>query len=264
MSATESVPYHYLGVWQRQYLESPSGVDTSSHVFWLQTAVLHADIRVPADRPIFKNRQSLSDYTLEELKQLANQQGFAGITQVTGDNCQWQHLIDYQPPKNGRDIGHMQFNGNHILETGIDFNYAEIWERLPDSQGSAIGLRFTEINIDKSPGLQQSGILVISGDYFIFARDRSAALPHVYSLATYIHDADLNKQQIIPLLDFEVSFGRVAHGNTPWEIQLSTLPFREGASLFTETVWTAVSTAQQEFIQHDQTWNGRITRLWQV
>lgn len=264
MIETDFVPDCYLGVWQRQYLESPTGVDTSSQVFWLQTSVLHADIRVPADRTVSKNHQSLSGYTMEELKQLANQQGFAGITKVTGNNCQWHHELDFQPPRNVRDIGHMQFNGSHLLETGIDSNYAEIWERLPDSVGNNISLRFTEINIDQSPGLKQSGILVISGDYFIFVRDRTTTLPHVYSLAAYIHDAALNEQQLMVLLDFEVSFGRVAHGNNPWEIQLSTLPFREGTSLFTEATWMNISTAQQPFIQHDEVWNGRITRLWQV
>ena len=256
------VPHHYLGVWQRTFLQSSAGVDKSSHVYWLQTSVLHADIRIPADRPAFKDKKSLLDFSLSELQQLAGQKGFAGETSVIGNSCLWLRHIDYQPPGNGHDIGNMEFSGTQILETGIANNYTEIWERLPGSQGATYAFRFKEENSAYQAYKPQSGILVVSGDYFIFARDRVIALPQSLSLDTLLNERKFTQPQLIELLDFEISFGRVANGNIPWEIQLSTLPFREGNPLITASTWAAITQAKSEYIQHDKSWNGTITRRW--
>lgn len=264
MNTTDTVPEHYLGVWQRKYLENETEVDIHTRVFWLQTPVLHADIRIPADRPAFRDKSSFADFTVEELKKLSGQKGFAGVTSVVDNRCQWLRQIDYQPPRDGRDIGYMQFKGKRILETGIEHHYTEIWEQLPDSQGASFALRFVETNTAHGPDKPQAGILVVSGDYFIFTRDRADALPQASSLDALLTGKDFTRQQLIELLDFEISFGRIAHGNIPWEIQLSTLPFREGHALFTESAWAAISQATSEYIQHEQAWNGMLTRRWLV
>jgi hypothetical protein len=262
MTEINTVPEHYLGVWQRKQLESPDGVDNSSRVYWLQTSLFHADIRIPADRPDFKGRKSLRDFSADELKLLASQQGFAGTTSVTGNYCQWSRQMDYQPRRDTPDIGFMQFSGTRILETGVANNYAEIWEQLPDSRGDAFALRFEEDNTSYPIGKPQSGILVVSGDYFIYARERKVSLPPAASLNALLTEAGPDKQQLIELLDFEISFGRVAHGSTPWEILLSTLPFREGDALFTEATWTMISRTKNGCVQHEHAWNGIITRRW--
>lgn len=264
MDASSSVPQHYLGVWQRKYLETPAAVDNSSRVYWLQTSLFHADIRIPAHRPAFSDKNSLQDFSLGELKLLASQQGFAGTTSVIGNCCLWTRQIDYQPPRDRHDIGFMQFNGDRILETGVDGNYAEIWERLPDSQGRNFASRFIETNTAVGPEKPQAGIFVTSGDYFIFARARASVLPETPSLAAMVNEADINRHQLIELLDFEISFGRRAQGSIPWEIQLSTLPFREGQALFTEAAWTALSQATSGYVQHEQAWNGMLVRRWLV
>ena len=264
MTTIAHIPDHYLGVWQRKHLENSTGIDNSSIVYWLQTPLFHADIRIPADRPAFKNKSTLQDFTHDELKNLTRQQGFAGITSVTGNSCQWIRHIDYQPPRHGRDIGYMQFNGKRILETGIEHNYAEIWEQLPDSLSATFALRFVEENLDHNPDIQQAGILVVSGDYFIFVRDRAIQIPLTSSLDTLLTEADFTQHQLITLLDFEVSFGRLAQAKQPWLIQHSTLPFREGESLFTESTWAAISQAKEGCIQHEQAWNGMLMRRWLV
>jgi len=264
MIAPIPVPHHYLGVWQRTFLQSVAGVDKSSRVYWLQTPVLHADIRIPADRPAFKDKKSLLDFSLSELQQLARQKGFAGETSVIGNSCLWLRHIDFQPPGFGHDIGNMEFSGTQILETGIAGNYSEIWERLPDSQGATYAFQFEEENSAYPTYKPQSGILVVSGDYFIFARDRVIALPQSLSLETLLIEKKFTQPQLIELLDFEVSFGRVANGNIPWEIQLSTLPFREGNSLITASAWADITQAKDEYVQHDSTWNGTLARRWML
>jgi hypothetical protein len=261
MIAPVPVPHHYLGVWQRTFLQSAAGVDKSSRVYWLQTPVLHADIRIPADRPAFKDKQSLLDFSLSELHQLVGQKGFAGETSVIGSSCLWLRHIDYQPPGTGHDIGNMEFSGTQILETGLAKNYSEIWERLPDSQGATYAFQFSEEN-SAYPAQPQSGVLVVSGDYFIFARDRATALPQSFSLEALLNEKEYTRPQLIELLDFEVSFGHIANGNIPWEILLSTLPFREGKPLITASTWADLVRAKGEYVQHDSAWNGTLTRRW--
>lgn len=257
-----SVPVHYLGVWQRTSLQSPAGVDTHSLVFWLQTPLLHADIRIPADRPDFRGKTSFLDFSVDELRLLARQQGFAGITSVIGDRCQWLRQIDYQPARTFLDIGRMQFNGNSLVESGIERDYTELWEKLPDSQGATFAFQFMEKNTAYSPDQSQAGILVISGDYFIFVRNRPTTLPKASSLAAILNDTSFSRQQLVALLDFEISFGRLTLGSMPWEIQLSTLPFREGKPLFTASTWAEISQAKADYVQHEQAWNGTISRHW--
>ncbi|BBP00692.1 hypothetical protein [Sulfuriferula nivalis] len=257
-----TVPEQYLGVWQRKQLESPAGIDNTTQVYWLQTPSLHADIRIPADRPDFSGKASLQDFSLTELKQLARQLGFAGVTRVVDDTCQWIRQLDYQPARTDLDIGRMQFNDNHLIESGIARDYTEIWEKLPDSQGATFALRFTEKNTTRSPEQSQAGILVVSGDYFIFVRDRSHPLPHATSLTALLDDTSYTHPQLIAMLDFEISFGRLTQGSLPWEIQLSTLPFREGTPLFTTSDWAEISQTKAEYIQDVQTVNGIISRHW--
>lgn len=264
MSAVLTVPEHYVGAWQRKHLETEDEIDNSSHVYWLQSAVLHADIRIPADRPAFKDKKSLHDFSRDELTLLARQKGFAGKTLVAGNSCQWLRHIDYHPPRDRLDMGYMMFTGNRILETGTASNYAEIWERLPDSLGMHYAFRFEETNLERSPAQPQTGILVVTGDYFIFARDRVSALPTSATLDRILSEATPDQLNLYELMDFEISFGRVAKGNIPWEIQLSTLPFREGEPLFTESTWAAIVQAKNGCIQHEHAWNGVLSRRWIV
>lgn len=264
MTPFNPVPDYYLGVWQRLSLESAAGVDTATRVYWLQTPVLHADIRVPADRPDFSAKQGLQDLSIGELRLLSRQQGFAGVTLVEGDTCLWRRHIDYQPPTGGRDIGRMAFDNDRIVEDGLESSYREVWQRLPDGMGETIALRFLEAHVSGGLAVPRKGYLVASGDYFIFARDRAAMLPKAPSLAALLAESDssLSRDQIIDILDFEISFGRRQGGDAPWEIQLSTLPFREGQALFSEAEWEGIVQWGGNVMQQLATPHGSVTRRW--
>ncbi len=123
-SATNAVPRNYMGVWQRQLLETAITKDDTSLVLWMQTQHYHFDIRIPAACSNIRKVSALEEYTDKELLLLASQQGFAGITQVNADICQWHREIDYQPPNEARDIGKMIFiDANTVIETGLDDAY---------------------------------------------------------------------------------------------------------------------------------------------
>ena len=170
------VPDAYLGVWQRLLLRTPQAEDTTSEVYWLQTRDWHADIRVPADRPACSGKTSLAQLDHVELRGLSTQQGFAGVTEVVGDICRWHRKIDFQPSAGFDDVGRMQFETtNRVLEFGIEQDYFEIWQRLPDSLTNPwLDIRYADTgSADRTPSLIRIGI----GKYFVHVRPRSNFLP---------------------------------------------------------------------------------------
>jgi hypothetical protein len=226
----QPVPSNYIGVWQRELLETATAKDDSSLVLWMQTAQYHIDIRIPANRPQLPQVEKLEDYTNEELQQLATQQGFAGITQVisatsnSSDLCQWHREIDYQPKTNARDIGKMVFtDANTVIETGIDEAYFEVWRRLENSQKQCL-FKFTTGKNHK--GLEMPAYLMQAGNFVAYARPRQAALPKSISLSDAIICHNPQREQLLDWLDMEISFGEMLD-DKHWKIKHSTLPFKE-------------------------------------
>ncbi len=203
------VPDAYLGVWQRTLLTTTGGVhDSSTQVYWLQTERLFADLRIPQPAPSSETERVL-------------QAGFAGVTEVNDDLCQWHRAIDFQPPSGREDIGRMRFESSErVLEDGLDGSYHEVWERLPESLGRNWG---TWLSSDDG----RQGCLLLAGDCFLFAAGRATALPAAPSLAALLAGG----AEAGTLLDFELSFGRHCQGTQPWRIALSTLPERVGQAL---------------------------------
>ncbi len=70
-------------------------------------------------------------------------------------------------------------------------------------------------------------ILSVAGDHYIYARNRSFDLPMADSLAALIKKEKYKRKQIIEILNMEVSHGFVLGGRVPWEVQFSTLPYKE-------------------------------------
>jgi hypothetical protein len=208
------VPSSYLGVWQRTLLTTPNGLyDSRTRVYWLQTERLFADLRIPRPAP----------QTPEEL---AMQAGFAGVTEVNGERCQWHRAIDFQPPKGRLDIGCMHFErADYLIEDALDDSYHEVWERLPDSLGRNWGSW-----LNAADGRQ--GCLLLAGDYFLFAAGRSIELAPAESLAALLSNAAAPDE----LLAFELSFGSHGGGQEPWTIHYSTLPAQVGQHLLSSSL----------------------------
>ena len=234
-----------MGVWQRQLLETSTIKDESSTVFWMQSALYHIDIRIPSFLDQLSIVSALDDYSNDELLTLAEQQGFAGVTQVTVSQeslsknayskeaasndkplevCQWLREIDYQPTTNLSDIGEMNFTGdNTLIETGLDAPYLEIWQRLEHSQ-EPVTHQFT---IGKNRHAQPApAYLMRAGKFVAFARQRTANLPKAISLVEAIQTFKPDRQQLLDWLDFEISFGEMLDENH-WQIKHSTLPFKK-------------------------------------
>jgi hypothetical protein len=214
--ALDPVPDRYLGVWVRTLLETPEGRDTTTWVRWQQCGPWHADLRVPA----------LLDRTTST--GLARQQGFCGVTAITParqeqpEVCTWHRQADFQPPRSTPDAGHMVFEGPHrVIETGVHGQYLEVWERLPDSVGRQLVLMRPD-----AAGAHPQERLLISGSHLVRVRPRRAAWP-----ADTRPDEDLatllgrHPALTDPLLDMEISFGRLEAGL--WTIERSSMPALE-------------------------------------
>jgi hypothetical protein len=220
-----------MGVWKRALLRAGTIDDTTSEVYWLQTATWHADIRIPSGRPALAGKTALQQLTRDELLRLARQAGFAGTTVVAGDVCEWHRHWDYQPPSAVNDVGRMEFDGpNRCLEYGIEQDYFEIWERLPEGRGEATALMLREDG--------RARLLFRAGDCVMRMRPRPYTLPQAESLAALAANAD--DTTLADWLDFEISFGRLS-ATGGCRIALSTLPWLEGEPMEDVEVLSAAS-----------------------
>jgi hypothetical protein len=196
----------------------------------IQTPTLFGDCRIPKGRPRFPEAKSLDDLTDEQLKALYPQEGFSGYTTVDGYIVTWHHEIDYQPPDGSVDIGRFELlGGRNALEHGVQAAYLEHWWRLEDAGGYFLGVKVMR---KLGPNRQRVyEILSVAGDHFIYARNRAEDLPMADSLAALFTKEKYTRDQILAALDCEVSHGFVLGGSKPWEVQYSTLPFKEQQSL---------------------------------
>jgi hypothetical protein len=219
-----------VGVWRRRSIETEDGQkDTTTQVFWLQTHTCFGDIRIPLHRSICSEHYFVNELSALEAITLSGQQGFGGITHVEGSTCQWHRHIDYQPPNGSRDIGRLEWEQDILIESGVEATYREEWERVDDGSTGCCALVLESDN--PSATLSWQGCFVLVGDYFLSILDRRTALPKADSLELLL-DAAQDDVQKRGYLDCEISFGRRSAGQVPWEIELSTFPWREGQSLW--------------------------------
>lgn len=225
----DHVPTPYLALWHRTLLQQPHHHDTRSLVYWLQTGRWHADLRIPPERPDFAGVKNLHACDDNQLAWLATQQGFCGTTEVRGARCQWQRHVDFQPDGGRRDIGQMAFNGSErLIEVGIEAEYLEVWQRMPDSVGENAALELASED-GRTPARRTW--LLVAGDWFAYVRARAEALPPAASFSELIATQRPTRERLIEWLDFEIGLGRRSGGHA-WRIAHSTLPFREGTALF--------------------------------
>jgi len=223
------VPNAYLGVWKRRLIQRRSGhTDSETVVYWLQTPRLFADLRIPGNPLSPLALAALSD---AQHLALSEQQGFAGVTQVDADICQWHRKMDYQPVNGDEDIGRMRFETSDcLIETALDDSYYEIWDRLPRSIGACRGQWLQGID---DPARQ--GCLLLAGDYFLFAASRPEPLPSGTDLRELLSQSG-SREQSVSLLACELSFGQHRAGEAPWKIECSTLPANIGQVLLPASV----------------------------
>jgi hypothetical protein len=209
------------GLWRRSLIKWPDGrSDTTTSVRWMQTPTLYVDLRQPADRPSFKEVRCLRELSRENVEWLARQEAFAGEIRFDGVYFEWLRLIDLQPARAFADAGRLWFESDTMVEEGRDVPYTEHWHR--EANESCSGVRMREVSTGRT------GIIVRSGDLFMYARRRSIDMPPRCNLIECIdRSSELPNAQ--DLIDCEISFGRIEAAG--WRIENSSLPFKENRLL---------------------------------
>ena len=218
------LPAWLPGVWSREWIERHGRRTSPFTVRYLQTPSSFGDLRIPAGQPRLK-AESFAGLTDDDLRALAQQRGFIGHT--TADNliATWHHEIDFQPPDTSADIGRLErLSPGRMYEHALDSSYTEHWVSLTSGDG-----RFLAVRVERGGRLDR--ILLVAGDHFVYARNRARDLPAAASLDSLIATTRATRAQIVEYLDCELSVGRIRGGTVPWEIQYSTLPWREGRHL---------------------------------
>lgn len=229
MDTTDRVPAAWVGAWQR--VDAP-------RAYWLQTQRLHASILIPAGRPDFSGASSLADLSMDELLWLAEQQAVAGTCIVEGDTLHRRRQVDFQTSRGKPFIRRMRREGALLYEETTAGGEPLTWQRIGPPDAEVIAFRFQDDGGTAAD--QRKGYLLVVGDCFLFVRDRGGFVPHAESLGVLAECKDYERETLIELLDFEASFGLRAGGRQPWEILLSTLPFREGKSLLAPGAFEAI------------------------
>jgi len=219
---TDQMPEPYWGLWERTLLETYEGelthTDRATRVFWLQTPLWHADLRVPADRPGFAGVKTLADCTDAQLRFIAGQEGFAGTTAVDGDICTWTRVHDLNPLGLG-DVGRMAFETtDFLIEWGVEAAYLEHWVRKV-APGNAPPAATPDTLPDGALWLQV-------GDAAILTRPRSGAdRPELMSRAL----DTLGRDDLLWRASLEFTLYRLE--GVRWQASLSTHPWIEGTCL---------------------------------
>ena len=133
--------------------------------------------------------------------------------------------MDFQPVTQQRDVGKMVFETpNFLIETGLDADYLEHWQRLTNSQNAAF---FKCVKGTNRHGVETPAYLMRAGQYIAYARPRSVVLPQSQSLMHAINLHNLSVETLCDWLDMEISFGEILNERS-WQIKYSTLPFKQG------------------------------------
>ena len=221
-AAATSLPAWLSGTWHREWIRRDGVTTNTMLVRYLQTPLWFGDVRIPTDRPRI-TAGSLAELGDAELAGLAKQRGFFGYTTLAGDVSTWHHEIDYQPSDGSPDTARIERLGaSSMLEQGLDGSFVEHWWNLASGDG-----KFLTVRVMRAGRLDR--MLVVAGDHFLYARNRAHDLPSARSLTELA--AGASREQLLAYLDCELSHGTVRGGGVPWQIEHSTLPWREGTHL---------------------------------
>lgn len=250
------VPEAYVGVWRKR-----SNIEQE---FWLQTHRLHASISIPIDRPDFTGRQSWADFSDDELILLPQQGGVAGACIAQDDILHRRRQLDYLPRRGDPFLRRMQRDATLLREETLDGRERVIWELLANGQNEIVALRFQDAGIGADSDDQRRGYLLVIGEYFMFVRDRLVVTQRADSLAILVELKEPEREQLIELLDFEISFGKRPADNLPWRIQRSTMPFREGQVLMDNATLAEIAAQAGEEPRRVR-WGGKLfLRYWSL
>lgn len=254
-----------VGAWKRVLFfggwEHTSSKD--ERTFNLQSRNLFIDLRIPRTRNsvLPRGRQSLHDYTKDELRCYARQHIFAGFTLMDSGSkdfdllCTRHHCIDWNyvgmprsrpnkwyselktPPEN-KEVESWKEWAFATDHSGQHY-YCEQWERLPLGDGKPIVALRKKCRDDDGNQQLRDGMIICVGDHFNYVIGRDTAMSadklkqysRCSSLTGLVNEAlDRNDlQTAISFLSIQGGHGLISKG---WLIDCAIEPWKEGTALW--------------------------------
>tara|TARA_B110000008_G_scaffold199753_1_gene198304 strand:+ start:67 stop:978 length:912 start_codon:yes stop_codon:yes gene_type:complete len=157
---SESVPEWMLGMYRRRTITFANGMsDSQTRVFWLQSAGLTIDLRLP-----LVNHQKLVADAPEEV---ADYEAWYAHSVWADTELRWRAGISFQERNRWPEAAHLQRVGNCMMEFAPSGVYVEDW-RLQNKgkAGALIGLELvSETDLTTHTTRIRKGALIIAGKY---------------------------------------------------------------------------------------------------
>lgn len=229
----EGVPEWMLGHFRRRTISFADGrSDERTQVHWLQSRTFTIDLRL-ADGPPLPIK-TLADYTAEQLRVLANNEGWMADSLWADGLLSWRGGVSLQLHNRWPEPAQLSRIGNCMIEFAPSGAYVEDW-RLQASRGPLIGLRLIdERDADTGEVLHQGGGLILCGEQFGWVQGRAQALDHAQAgLRECAEQAQGDGSTLAALFACETSLAMVDERGD-YRVMLSTLPARIGQPLSLE------------------------------
>ena len=191
-------------------------------MYWLQTEHSMADVRISGTRPPFAGVAALADCSIDQLASLSTSNastGFTTASEVTGHadgsySCvaEWftyGHGANFQPTCTYPEPGLLSVDptATFMIERAPSGEYVEEWHLVAGSRDGDL----------RREVLTDGRELFVAGPVAVLVRDRQVAVDPGTPLTVEALDCEFS-------VAFQDDDGR-------YRIQLSTLPWREGADL---------------------------------
>jgi len=231
--AVQTVPDWAIGCMDREYIVLGGGEKDPSVAIWIQTESQYFDLRIPHDRPAFEGRNSLQDFSSDELMQLARQSGDTGICTIENDVATWKGWSDRFGFSSDDvsifpDDGRLEPNGDVIYEYDTPKSpvpYKEAWVQQPNDDGLIAHLTLR----DASKPNDVLAVLLVTGRYTGYVEKSTSE--NLLSLEAQLKGSTDDLERMRAILDCEASYAISPSDGAPFVVRHSNFPFREGKTL---------------------------------
>jgi hypothetical protein len=231
--AVQTVPDWAIGCMDREYIILDGGEKDPSVAIWIQSESQFFDLRIRHDRPVFKGRTSLEDFSSDELMQLAKQSGDTGICSVENSVATWKGWSDRfgffsDDVSIFPDDGRLDPKGNVIYEYETPKSsvpYEEAWVRQPDDDGLIAHLTLR----DESNPSEVLAALLVTGRYAGYCEKSTS--DNRLSLEDQLKGAAGDLERMRAILGCEACYAISPGAGASYIVCHSNFPFREGTEL---------------------------------
>ncbi|MGB0504412.1 MAG: hypothetical protein ACPGGD_10185, partial [Thalassolituus sp.] len=156
----ENVPAWMLGMYRRRTIAFANGMsDSQTRVFWLQSAGLTIDLRLP----LVNQQKLVADAPMD----VADYEAWYAHSVWSDTELRWRAGISFQERNRWPEAAHLQRVGNCMMEFAPSGVYVEDW-RLQNKgkAGALIGLELvSETDLTTHTTRIRKGALIIAGKY---------------------------------------------------------------------------------------------------